>query len=250
MKIVNLSEVIGVEIIGIDLANLDDNTIAFLKSLLLEKHVIVFREQQVAPEDLPAVMNNFGDLYFHGQERKYNDSRFIGLIHADETRQYADGRQVHSERSYHKFPPRLSMLMIDKLPSIGGDTVFINVSKAYNDLPLDIKKIADARFASHRYPGDGSGNPPTIWPIVRIKPETGERFLYVNRAFTSHIIGGDPELLETMLNHIDKEEYRTRVKCSKGDITMWDNLGCQHVATYDYYPETRTGYRVLATNMY
>ena len=120
MKLGNLSENIGADITGIDLSYLDNNTIAFLKDLLLKKQVIVFREQKLLPEDLPEVMSKFGQLYFHGQEKKYNNSRFVGLVHADENSSFADGTKIHVERSYFKDPPRLSMLMVDKIPSAGG----------------------------------------------------------------------------------------------------------------------------------
>jgi taurine dioxygenase len=200
------------------------------------------------PDELPSIINKFGNLYIHNGEKKYNSSPVIGLVHADGTRKWAEGTVNHADRTYHRMPPRLGMLMMDIVPVNGGGTIFVNVIEAYNDLEPDIKKLIDKKLAVHN-PHFG-GLIGTLHPVIKIKPETGEKFIYVNRGFTKSIGNEDPQVLKTILNHIDLDKYKCQVNWSKGDVTLWDNYGCQHRAVYDYYPETRTGYRVLTENMF
>jgi taurine dioxygenase len=243
----NLSEVVGVEIVGINLSKLGINDIAYLRDLLLKKQVIVFREQQLLPEELPSIISKFGDLYIHDGEKKFNNNPIIGFVHADKHRRYAEGIVTHADRTYHQTPPRLSMLMVTEIPIAGGDTLFINVIEAYKDLTCDMKQILDDKIAVHNPHFVGTG---TTHPVIKIKPETKEKFIYVNKGFTKNIIDTESTVLEELLSHIELDKYKCRVVWNKGDVTLWDNYGIQHKAIYDYYPETRTGYRVLTTNMY
>jgi len=65
----NLTEVIGAEITGIDLSKLNDTDVSYIKNLLLKKQVLVFRSQRLLPEELPSIINKFGNLYIHTNEK-------------------------------------------------------------------------------------------------------------------------------------------------------------------------------------
>jgi alpha-ketoglutarate-dependent taurine dioxygenase len=77
----------------------------------------------------------------------------------------------------------------------------------------------------------------TIHPIVRVHPETGERALFVNPGFTSHILDVSPQeselLLELFFNQITKPAYTTRFRWNNGDIAFWDNRATAHLAPQD-----------------
>ena len=77
-----------------------------------------------------------------------------------------------------------------------------------------------------------------VHPVVRTHPVTGEKSLFVNKAFTTHIIGmGKPEshsLLTMLFEHLKKPEFAVRHRWTSGDIAVWDNWATQHYAVNDY----------------
>jgi hypothetical protein len=73
--------------------------------------------------------------------------------------------------------------------------------------------------------------------IMAVHPETGERALYVNPGFTSHILDVSRQesdlLLELFFNQITKPAYTTRFRWNNGDIAFWDNRATAHLAPQD-----------------
>ena len=76
----------------------------------------------------------------------------------------------------------------------------------------------------------------------------GERALYVNRTFTSRILGVDEaesrELLRYLTNRVKAPEYQVRFHWSPNAIVFWDNRPTQHYAVLDYWPHHRVVERV------
>ena len=51
-------------------------------------------------------------------------------------------------------------------------------------------------------------------------------------------------LLEFLYAHNANPQFQCRFRWRKNSIAMWDNRCTQHHATWDYWPETRSGVRV------
>ena len=85
-------------------------------------------------------------------------------------------------------------------------------------------------------------------PVVRRHPVTGRRTLYVNRIFTQHIAGLEPDESAELLNHLYLQanfpEYQCRWRWSPGDVAFWDNRSTQHYASSDYFPQRRVMERI------
>jgi taurine dioxygenase len=80
-------------------------------------------------------------------------------------------------------------------------------------------------------------------------PETGEKVLFVNSGFTSHIKGmsgwESKALLNALFDHITRTHRLTcRVQWQPNTLTLWDNRCTQHHAVWDYWPDSRYGERV------
>ena len=85
-------------------------------------------------------------------------------------------------------------------------------------------------------------------PVVRTHPETGRQALYVNEGFTTRIkelsLTESDALLGFLFKHCARPEFHCRFRWRKNSMAWWDNRCVQHLAIWDYYPETRHGYRV------
>ncbi len=100
----------------------------------------------------------------------------------------------------------------------------------------------------------GSGNlrdgdyPSAEHPAVRTHPITGRSALYVNEGFTVGFKELKPSesraLLEFLVRHCAQPEFQCRFRWRRDSVAFWDNRCTQHHAIWDYYPQTRHGYRV------
>ena len=83
---------------------------------------------------------------------------------------------------------------------------------------------------------------------MRTHPVTGRKSIYVNRIFTSHIVGlpqaESDELLAFLCSQAQVPEYQCRFRWQKDSVAFWDNRAVQHYASSDYWPQQRVMERV------
>ena len=91
-----------------------------------------------------------------------------------------------------------SVLRCVEGPAVGGDTIWVDMVKAYERLPEQVKVQIDGLRARHSIEATFGASmpieqrlalkerfPDAEHPVVRTHPETGEKALFVN-AFTTH----------------------------------------------------------------
>jgi taurine dioxygenase len=156
------------------------------------------------------------------------------------------------------------MLFAVDLPSTGGDTQYVNMHDAYDDLPADAKRRIDTLKAVHVYESKYSPRtlgrlseesarkvpPPGIHPLVRTHPENGRKALYLNPVRMESILGMEDgealALIGELMRHATQKKYEYRHKWRDGDWVMWDNRSVMHQANPDYdMRERRCLYRLL-----
>jgi taurine dioxygenase len=95
---------------------------------------------------------------------------------------------------------------------------------------------------------EGMKLPRSSHPVIRTHPVTGKKAIYVNRGFTTHIEGiskaESNALLGYLYDHVQRPEFQCRFHWRPHSIAFWDNRCLQHSAIWDYFPHTRSGYRV------
>lgn len=151
------------------------------------------------------------------------------------------------------------MLRIEQTPPTGGDTVFASMYQAYNTLSPSMQEYLQTLHAIHsgdkayrgRYPrnDDGREYPVSEHPVIRTHPRTGHKALYVNNGFTERIKEltrrESDALLRMLYDHIAYGvQFQVRFHWEPNSVAIWDNRCVQHHSSWDYYPETRHGYRV------
>ncbi|HEV7731728.1 MAG TPA: TauD/TfdA family dioxygenase [Candidatus Binatia bacterium] len=252
---------LGAEISGVDLRRpLDDATFAEIERALLAFKVIFFRDQDLAPLEHAAFGRRFGELEVHPFLPAPEGCPEVVLLAKSETvGGYENG--WHSDVTWRVAPSLGSILRCRECPPVGGDTLFADMAAAYQGLPDEVRERIDGLRAVHDFTitfgrtmspeklAEKQREYPAVsHPIVRTHPQTGEKVIYVNRGFTSHIEGLDRDeggrLLSYLYQQASLPEYQVRFRWKKDSIAFWDNRSTQHYASSDYWPETRVMERV------
>jgi taurine dioxygenase len=262
----------GVVIDGFDFArptSIEMRTV--LQRALVEHHVVVVRNQRFSPEQFRTAARLFGDLHPHDRKEchvaGHPDIEYVSNDEFLGGRRIIPGETFHTDHSHHPHPPKATTLFALQLPRTGGDTQFVNMHDAYDDLPEDIKRKIGGLRALHVYQSKYSPRKlanlsaesrrdvpsASVHPLVRIHPENGRKVLFLNPVRMETIIGMRDddalELIELLMRHATQEKYEYRHKWQIGDWVVWDNRSVMHRANPDYdMNERRFLYRLMISD--
>jgi taurine dioxygenase len=271
-----LSGSIGAVIRGVDLRNITDEEEAAIRKVWLARKVVFFPQQNLSPDAHLAFAGRFGtpteghpvipgiDGYPNIFEIDYTKSRELYATYGDvATRR--QGIDWHTDVTFVKRPPLGSILNAKVIPHSGGDTLWSDQGAAFADLSPSLQSYLSTLHAVHdgrdafknilERVGKGSWEgkefaelEPATHPVVRTHPETGERVLFVNPGFTSHIVELDRResdaLLEFLYQHSVRPEFTVRYHWTQGDVGFWDNRSTQHAVVGDFGAKHRVIQRV------
>lgn len=273
LTVERLSPTIGARITGIDLREpLSDGQVAELRRALHDYLVVTLPDQPLTAEQHKALGRHFGTLHSHllGASRVIAggdyDPEILSWRTGPQSR-FTAGDAWHADVSCDEHPIQVSALRVTRLPEVGGgDTAFANMYLAYETLSDRLKTLLNGLTAihdgghawTHGYGSAPQGNsafPVTEHPVIARHPVTGRPYLYVNAAFTTHIVQlPRPEsdaLLGFLARHVERSlALQVRVHWEKDMVLLWDNWAAQHHAVWDYYPFERWGERVSAVPDY
>jgi taurine dioxygenase len=259
LRIEPLTPAIGAEIVGVDLRHVTPTLIEDVRAALLEHKVVFFRQQNLTREQHIDFARQFGQLEIHPATPKDQPNpEVLKLSHGPESR--GSENMWHSDVTWREQPSLGSVLRAIEIPQTGGDTLFANMALAYDRLPDTIKEQIQNLVAVHdiarvfakrlnKKPEELRELYPLMeHPVVRTHPETKQRVVYVNGAFTSHIKGMEAGESKLLLDKLFKSAWNPEVQCrfrwQAGSIAFWDNRASQHFAASDYFPAVRVMERV------
>ena len=160
-------------------------------------------------------------------------------------------------------PPKATSLLAITLPSKGGDTQFVDVRRAYDELPESIRQRLSGLRSLHVHQSDRSPRafaqlsqealaeiPRSLQPLVIKHPESDRAALYLNTGRMQGIEGMRDqeafELIDALYAHATQPSYEYRHTWQVGDLVIWDNRSVMHQANADYDPnERRYLYRLM-----
>ncbi len=256
-----MTPTVGAEIGGVRMSgDVSDVLVKEVRQALLDWKVVFFRDQSVEVAEHVAFGRRFGELEIHPFTPNREDHPEVVVIHHDE-RSKAGQNTWHSDVTWRLEPSLGSILRGRVIPDVGGDTLFADMIAAYEALPDEVKERIDGARANHSFVGvfgqkmDDEKRaklqeqyPDATHPVVRTHPETGRKGLYVNAAFTTHILDMDEDESRRMLRMLYRQasvpEYQCRFRWRKDSVAFWDNRAVQHYANFDYLPEVRRVERV------
>ena len=268
-----LSGTIGAVIEGVDGRRLDDETVAAIRQLLVDRKVVFLPGQRLEPAELVAFGRAFGELTPAHPVMPGLDGQ-PEVLEVDATRSRQDPRYRdeyendtwHADVTFMPTPPLGSVLEAKVVPPAGGDTVFADLQAAYESLSPTMRAFVDGLTAVHDGRSEFSRflatNPdggewdgerftelvPVEHPVVRTHPETGRRGLFVNPTFTTHIAGLTKEesaaILDLLYRHATAQEHLVRWHWGEGDLAFWDNRSTLHYPVRDFGEHHRLMHRV------
>ncbi|MBK19291.1 MAG: taurine dioxygenase [Rhodospirillaceae bacterium] len=260
IKVEPLDAPTGARITGVDIGSeLDADTYAAIHSAWLEYQVLVFPDQDMTEEDQIRFTKHWGEMpqrkrYAGRREenrRAHESVMLISNIREDgePIGSLPDGDMMfHSDGQYDEHPYRYTMLYALEVPKIGGDTLFADLYKAYETLPSSLKNRLQNVEAQHGYYAGRHVTPEILatlgiervadsWahPVFTAHEETGRPVLYVSRLLTLGLQGLPEEegndILDQLLDHVEREEFVYGHDWSPGDFVIWDNRCLNHART-------------------
>jgi taurine dioxygenase len=258
---------LGAEVSGVDLRKpLSDAQFAAVDAALVEHELLIFRNQDISSDDLMRFGRHFNPLTVHpfAPNEGKNAPELIKFRNDESTPPF--GTDVwHSDETFRAEPPMATMLIAKEIPAVGGDTMFVSMSAAYDGLSDRMQQLISGLRGIHDLKpfralfGKSDEErkklqhfelqyPPQAHPVVRLHPVSGRKVLFVNPQFTLAIDGMEEHesraLLDLLFRQAFVPEYQFRLHWQPHTLAMWDNRSTQHYAVNDYYPQRRYMERV------
>ena len=249
-----LDAALGAEVTGVDFdRRLTSDEKALLQSAIDEHLALVFHnDEPLSNDQVVRLCEQFGPL----RPTLADKSRLPGYpgINRVSNRDAngvvgTGGNDVvtwHSDLSFT--PPLIEFLYLDalELPSKGGDTKWLNLVAAYEDLPAEMKERIDDLTVRYRLrdgldfndyfkASDGESlRDETEISLVQTNPRTGRKSVWPNIGpdFAAQVVGlPDHEgalLLKELYEHCTQDEFVYRHKWRVGDSALWINTQTMH----------------------
>jgi taurine dioxygenase len=256
IRVIPTGAVLGAEVSGVDLKNLDELQFSALKRAWHEHQVVLVRGQTLTDADLVAFSRRFGNLdlapvqetgrrFVEGIPEIYIVSNVI--VNGEPIGSLGAGEAVwHTDMSYLDVPPMASMLYALEVPASGGNTSFCSMYAVYEALPAELKR----RIAQLKIKHDGTYNsggylrqgvtatddprtsPGAVHPLVCTHPDTGRRMLYLGRRRNAYLMGLEvaesEALLDQLWGFVENPEFAWEHAWRVGDLVLWDNRCTMH----------------------
>jgi taurine dioxygenase len=265
-----INEIFGAEISGLDLTQpVSAAARADLNELFAKHAVLVFRDQPLTPPQFMQAAEIFGTL-MEQQIKKFvlPDYPLVGSNSTKDLprkngKLQVRGENYHTDHSNDMAPPKATSLLAVEIPSYGGDTQFVDVRRAYDDLSaaqktrlknLRSKHVHESSRSPRSFaklsPEEMAKIPHTEQPLVIKHPVSGRSALYLNTGRMEGIEGLSADegfaLIDELYQHATQAKYEYRHPWRVGDMVIWDNRSVMHQANADYDPEEyRYLYRVM-----
>ena len=259
---------IGARIDGVRLgSDLGEETVAAIRSALLEHKVVFFRGQEhLDDEGQIAFAEQLGQLTTAHPTVNTGSARVLALA----ANKGMAANSWHTDVTFVDRVPAISVLRGVEIPAYGGTTNWANTVAAYDALPGPLKALVDDLWAVHTNDYDYAATSEkadqkvderevfrraeftrihfqTEHPVVRVHPETGERALVLGHFVKSFVGLNTAEshaLFQLLQARVTKLENTIRWTWAKGDVAVWDNRATQHYAVADFDEQYREVRRI------
>jgi len=273
IKLRRLSYPLGAEVCDIDVtAPIGESAFGEIYRAFLDHGILLFRNQEISRDQHIAFSRRFGELDPHDAfpSDRHPDYPELMVVTNDPApdgtpsiSRYT-GRRWHTDMSQTLKPALGSLLRCWRVPEVGGDTLFANMTLAYDALSEGMKKLIDGLHAIH-YAGSRKLDtttadqahaaeqkrisPPVAHPVARVHPETDRKAIYLGekvRRFDGMTEEESRPLIDYLNRHATRPEFVYRHQWRPHDILVWDNRSTMHQALGDF-DQTQSRYMERTT---
>ena len=254
---------VGVEVSGVDLRQLSPAQAGDIRQALVDRKLVVFRDQDLTPQQYAAFMGLFGTPVKEDMVVDEGHPPEVGAIHIQPNEQQKINFW-HMDHSFRDHPTEVLSLYARLLPPVGGDTLFASLEAAYDGLSDRMKAQVEGLHCLHRVTTTQNTKrrhtreeaeamakaPPVIHPLVGLNPANGRKFLFVNVPIYCRSIAELPNdegdaLLAKLYRHVQRPEFHVRLVWQENTLIVWENVHCLHYPVADYFPHERKLWRVV-----
>lgn len=277
---------LGVIIEGFNGATADEAEVAELKRLIYTHKIAVLKGQDLSTDEFVELGGLLGEPESYYEPMYHHPDNKMVFVSSNVPQ---DGKQVgvpktgkfwHIDYQFMARPFSITLIYPQVVPQLNRGTYFIDLGKAYEALPQELKDAVSGTTAIHsasRYfkirPGDvyrpigevlaeiELKTPAVRHPAVVKHPFTGESILYISEGMTAGLTDANGKQLEDDLLHRLMEatgQYDTTFehehihlqRFDHGDLLIWDNRSLAHRALHSQAPEPAVSYRVTVYDEY
>ncbi len=269
-RIEPLSGGVGAAVEGVDLtADLSAESCAALTTAVARHCILLFRDQDITPEQHIAFSRHFGPLEEHvvSQFLLPGHPEILVISNVKENGRhigaYGGAKLFHSDLSYKEEPSMGSLFYCRECPPTGGETEFADMAAAYDALPEARRRWLESQtgvhdyvyhyetYLTHRPPLTAEQKAqlaPTPQPAVVTHPVTGRRAIYLSEGLTSHFVDtaveASREIIQEISDFATQEQFVYRHRWQPGDLVFWDNRSTMHRALpFDHENHRRVMHR-------
>lgn len=266
MQLEKAAGALGAYLSGISLARAADSDVLFadVHKALVEHEVLFLRDQVLEPIEYQAFARRFGNVESHPAYPTVPGAADVQILEST-PEEPSKIEAWHSDMTFRRAPPAVTLLHGQIIPAYGGDTLWASTTAAYEALSRPLAKLLDELHAVHDFrhgfreslaePGGPerladaiAANPPVTHPVIRTHPDSAKKAIFVNSLFTVRIDGlpraESESLLAFLYRHIAMAEHTVRVNWQPNTVAIWDNRSTQHKPVNDFFPQHRRMHRI------
>lgn len=266
MNVEKIGGVIGAEVKGVSLRDLNDETLGQVEAALWENGVLFFRGQDLDDREQITLASRFGkpSIYPISKLHGATEPTCSTIVDDADSPPSTDG--WHTDVTWIERPPMIAILAGLEIPAHGGDTMWASSADVYSSLSPRMQTLLAGLEAEHtcwpdfcetaeRKSGvDGLGEmirdayPAVMHPLVRTHPVTGRRAYYDGSSTMRGVDGltdAEWEPIRTMLRGMfDEPKRQVRWSWTPGDVAIWDERLVVHRGVSDHHPLRRVVRRI------
>ena len=263
MNVIPTGRALGAEVTGIDLSKeISAAQRDFIFNAYVDNLVLLFRGQSLSFADLLRLSELFGPVGQAANQllglgrKKYLPDDLPDNVAIISNIVDAEGKPIgalgdgeafwHTDSSFTETPISASLLHAIEVTEEGGETAFLNMYRAYEEMPAGLAARINGRYANHSKVHNSAGvkrpefadvtdpskAPGVKHPLVRTHPGTKRKCLYLGRRLNSYIfdlpVAESEKLLDEVWAHTCQDKYVWQHKWRVGDLLVWDNRCTMH----------------------